>query len=56
VTLILGILLSGLLGSLLPIGAKKLKRDPSLVSSPLMIGIITIVVCAIFFGLGLAFY
>lgn len=56
VTLILGILLSGLLGSLLPIGAKKLKRDPSLVSSPLMIGIITVVVCAIFFGLGLAFY
>lgn len=55
-TLIIGILLSGLLGSFLPWAAKRTKHDPALISSPLITGLMDVLIISIFFGLGLAFY
>ncbi|ATG97633.1 magnesium transporter [Mesoplasma lactucae] len=56
VSLVIVIILSGILGTMLPIAAKKMKKDPAMVSSPLISGIIDIIAIAVFFGIGLAFY
>lgn len=54
--LIIAIIFANVLGCLLPFGAKALKFDPTIVTSPLIIAIIDIVTVGVFFGIGIALF
>lgn len=55
-TLFIGILLGNMFGTFLPIWAKKIKLDPTLVCGPFITTTLDIVTVSLLFGLGIAFF
>ncbi|WP_031542575.1 magnesium transporter [Mesoplasma photuris] len=53
--LFLSILIANILGTLLPLGAKLAKLDPTVASSPLVTTVVDIIAVATFLGIGLLF-